>query len=431
MASSSVISFTSAGITAESISTIQSLRGNTLKNFIEQANEAGNLNVVARNLTTAQIKQSFSLLDKVTLQKVMANISDSQLQFLFKEEAGLFVSETGKGLLLDTVLDGKDTSVLYAAKQNPVDFYNEFLSEFKDKGISFQDFVDKCNIDVGKFTVSTALDAAEFYGDKNIFLIIRANEVFKSLDTTIPDNEYLRNQLYTLLTKRSADIDSNELQSVISSFLTPDEIRRLDSIKLGNSSQLTTQEINTIYQFTQAGGCDLANINRNIESLTIAELEDWMNGYQLKMGSGKMRIIDSVRTINDDLDDIIEKRLNTKTMTGARYVSSVGSDINLEPYLNGEADIQNLVGMRYTDKANTSLTILLDKTTPYSSNAENRIKIEAVVAPNTGAFIETYSGLKRYSCMEFLTKRNSSNIITGAYWDIDGKLVLQTLLSCE
>ena len=93
------------------------------------------------------------------------------------------------------------------------------------------------------------------------------------------------------------------------------------------------------------------------------------------------------------------------------------------------------MGASFDDLANTSYTILDNKETFYSqidSNTgqyRNKIKIEAVMPSGTGAFIESQGGIKNYSVMEFLTKRNTKTNIVNAYWDIDGRLVLQTLIT--
>ena len=91
------------GITKNTLDEMQSLKGNTLKSLIFQADETGKLGYVVHNLTTEQLGQSFSLLDKPTLKKVMDNLEDSQLKTLLDEEFNMFFTENGSALLEDEV----------------------------------------------------------------------------------------------------------------------------------------------------------------------------------------------------------------------------------------------------------------------------------------------------------------------------------------
>ena len=163
------------------------------------------------------------------------------------------------------------------------------------------------------------------------------------------------------------------------------------------------------------GNLDIEMLNNNlskIEGLTY-------RGRKIEEGNSK---------ILEEIDSAIDKNLNSQVITGVRYCTGVGPEIDLTPYLNGNADIQDLVGLSYNDLANTSYTILHNKLTSYARNAENTVKIESVIEKNTGAFIESSGGIPQYKLMEFLTKNNTKSTIVGTYWDKDGRLVLQTLV---
>ena len=67
------------GLTDATVTSIQNLKGNSLKNFLTKADEGGNLGLVTSKLTAKQLTNTFSLLDKVTLKKVIDNVSESQV----------------------------------------------------------------------------------------------------------------------------------------------------------------------------------------------------------------------------------------------------------------------------------------------------------------------------------------------------------------
>ncbi len=67
------------GLTDATVTSIQNLKGNSLKNFLTKADQGGKLGLVTSKLTAKQLTKTFSLLDKVTLRKVIDNISESQV----------------------------------------------------------------------------------------------------------------------------------------------------------------------------------------------------------------------------------------------------------------------------------------------------------------------------------------------------------------
>ncbi len=310
--------------------------------------------------------------------------------------------------------------------ERPVDFYLDNMETLTEMGLDFDDFVKQFNIDIHKYGVEDALLAAKLYNDKNIFFMVKLDDydfVKKINSADIKKIQEIIGVGY------NSQIDSSKLESVLKKYLTPDEISVLSTIKHSGKMNLNNQEYATLFQYQAAGGCEIARYRRGDYSINLEKHQVKMNNYQIKKGTGVLRKIEEGNSkILEEIDSAIDKNLNSQVITGVRYCTGVGPEIDLTPYLNGNADIQDLVGLSYNDLANTSYTILHNKLTSYARNAENTVKIESVIEKNTGAFIESSGGIPQYKLMEFLTKNNTKSTIVGTYWDKDGRLVLQTLV---
>jgi len=320
--------------------------------------------------------------------------------------------------------------ILETIKHSPGEFYLENLSELNKIGLYFDDYIQFLDININKYGKANALEAAITYNDKNIFLITKALELQSKGLLEISDNTTITN----IINVPSASIDSDFLQSVLSKYLTQTEIDTLNNIQNSGKMNLTSNEAVALYQYQEAGGNQVIDFNRGKGHKTgfssIKELEIKMNNYQQqKTIVGPIRNLNEGTTIAEEIESAIMKNLNKETITAVRYCKSVGPEINVKDVLNGTKRPEYLIGREINDKANTSFTILHDLKTSYAVNPENKIKIEAVIGPGMGAFIQSKGGLTKYTLMEFLTKRNTKNTIVDAYWDSDGKLVLKTIIT--
>lgn len=326
-----------------------------------------------------------------------------------------------------------DIGILTQIKNNPVNFYLDNIQKLNKIGLSFDDCVQIFDININKYGIDDSLAAAVAYNDKNIFLTTKCYELEQKGLLEPKDIKKLSN----LINQPSANINPEDLQKALSKYLTTDEIKTLKTINDSGKMNLSGNEAAALYQYQAAGGNNVAMYNRGNtdfnHDLSLKTIEHWMNDQQRL--TGVVRNLNAGTTIVEEIDSAIMKNTNKQTVTAVRYVNDVGPDLDLTPILNGTVDPHNLVGLSFDDLANTSYTILENKTTYYSAidpqtnQLRNKIKIEAVLPQGTGAFIDSQGGLPNYTLMEFLAKRNTKNNIVNAYWDIDGRLVLQTLVT--
>lgn len=322
-------------------------------------------------------------------------------------------------------------------------FYD--ILESRKRGISFEQYAADNGIIIKD--LKTELDVAVEMGDANWYLvnIIKNNENKMTMQQ--------KQIAYSATNKARADLDYAELVNVAGPFLTQHDVYLLNEIsKHPNMSNISQQNANTLFQFQDAGGCEISQIARgkNVSNLTLEQIEYAMNGdrpgyrnQRVGKNLGHGRAISKNYTILDEMDEIIRKNSNTVTLKGVGYYKSVGSNVPTNYVLNCINQyginspntlnaLRNLVGLDMTDKGFNSRTIPPTKSTTYSNrfnnvNGDLTIKVESYISPGCGAYIDTYGG-KIDGLGEITIKRNCPQTIIDAYVDPStNKLVLVTL----
>lgn len=322
-------------------------------------------------------------------------------------------------------------------------FYD--ILESRKRGISFEQYAADNGIIIKD--LKTELDVAVEMGDANWYLvnIIKNNENKMTMQQ--------KQIAYSATNKARADLDYAELVNVAGPFLTQHDVYLLNEIsKHPNMPNISQQNANTLFQFQDAGGCEISQIARgkNVSNLTLEQIEYAMNGdrpgyrnQRVGKNLGHGRAISKNYTILDEMDEIIRKNSNTVTLKGVGYYKSVGSNVPTNYVLNCINQyginspntlnaLRNLVGLDMTDKGFNSRTIPPTKSTTYSNrfnnvNGDLTIKVESYISPGCGAYIDTYGG-KIDGLGEITIKRNCPQTIIDAYVDPStNKLVLVTL----
>ena len=322
-------------------------------------------------------------------------------------------------------------------------FYD--ILESRKRGISFEQYAADNGIIIKD--LKTELDVAVEMGDANWYLvnIIKNNENKMTMQQ--------KQIAYSATNKARADLDYAELVNVAGPFLTQHDVYLLNEIsKHPNMPNISQQNANTLFQFQDAGGCEISQIARgkNVSNLTLEQIEYAMNGdrpgyrnQRVGKNLGHGRAISKNYTILDEMDEIIRKNSNTVTLKGVGYYKSVGSNVPTDYVLNCINQyginspntlnaLRNLVGLDMTDKGFNSRTIPPTKSTKYSNrfnnvNGDLTIKVESYISPGCGAYIDTYGG-KIDGLGEITIKRNCPQTIIDAYVDpSNNKLVLVTL----
>ena len=322
-------------------------------------------------------------------------------------------------------------------------FYD--ILESRKRGISFEQYAADNGIIIKD--LKTELDVAVEMGDANWYLvnIIKNNENKMTMQQ--------KQIAYSATNKARADLDYAELVNVAGPFLTQHDVYLLNEIsKHPNMPNISQQNANTLFQFQDAGGCEISQIARgkNVSNLTLEQIEYAMNGdrpgyrnQRVGKNLGHGRAISKNYTILDEMDEIIRKNSNTVTLKGVGYYKSVGSNVPTDYVLNCINQyginspntlnaLRNLVGLDMTDKGFNSRTIPPTKSTNYSNrfnnvNGDLKIKVESYISPGCGAYIDTYGG-KIGGLGEITIKRNCPQTIIDAYVDPStNKLVLVTL----
>lgn len=322
-------------------------------------------------------------------------------------------------------------------------FYD--ILESRKRGISFEQYAADNGIIIKD--LKTELDVAVEMGDANWYLvnIIKNNENKMTMQQ--------KQIAYSATNKARADLDYAELVNVAGPFLTQHDVYLLNEIsKHPNMPNISQQNANTLFQFQDAGGCEISQIARgkNVSNLTLEQIEYAMNGdrpgyrnQRVGKNLGHGRAISKNYTILDEMDEIIRKNSNTVTLKGVGYYKSVGSNVPTDYVLNCINQyginspntlnaLRNLVGLDMTDKGFNSRTIPPTKSTTYSNrfnnvNGDLTIKVESYISPGCGAYIDTYGG-KIDGLGEITIKRNCPQTIIDAYVDPStNKLVLVTL----
>lgn len=322
-------------------------------------------------------------------------------------------------------------------------FYD--ILESRKRGISFEQYAADNGIIIKD--LKTELDVAVEMGDANWYLvnIIKNNENKMTMQQ--------KQIAYSATNKARADLDYAELVNVAGPFLTQHDVYLLNEIsKHPNMPNISQQNANTLFQFQDAGGCEISQIARgkNVSNLTLEQIEYAMNGdrpgyrnQRVGKNLGHGRAISKNYTILDEMDEIIRKNSNTVTLKGVGYYKSVGSNVPTDYVLNCINQyginspntlnaLRNLVGLDMTDKGFNSRTIPPTKSTKYSNrfnnvNGDLTIKVESYISPGCGAYIDTYGG-KIDGLGEITIKRNCPQTIIDAYVDPStNKLVLVTL----
>ena len=322
-------------------------------------------------------------------------------------------------------------------------FYD--ILESRKRGISFEQYAADNGIIIKD--LKTELDVAVEMGDANWYLvnIIKNNENKMTMQQ--------KQIAYSAINKARADLDYAELVNVAGPFLTQHDVYLLNEIsKHPNMPNISQQNANTLFQFQDAGGCEISQIARgkNVSNLTLEQIEYAMNGdrpgyrnQRVGKNLGHGRAISKNYTILDEMDEIIRKNSNTVTLKGVGYYKSVGSNVPTDYVLNCINQyginspntlnaLRNLVGLDMTDKGFNSRTIPPTKSTKYSNrfnniNGDLTIKVESYISPGCGAYIDTYGG-KIDGLGEITIKRNCPQTIIDAYVDpSNNKLVLVTL----
>ena len=322
-------------------------------------------------------------------------------------------------------------------------FYD--ILESRKRGISFEQYAADNGIIIKD--LKTELDVAVEMGDANWYLvnIIKNNENKMTMQQ--------KQIAYSATNKARADLDYAELVNVAGPFLTQHDVYLLNEIsKHPNMPNISQQNANTLFQFQDAGGCEISKIARgkNVSYLTLEQIEYAMNGdrpgyrnQRVGKNLGHGRAISKNYTILDEMDEIIRKNSNTVTLKGVGYYKSVGSNVPTNYVLNCINQyginspntlnaLRNLVGLDMTDKGFNSRTIPPTKSTTYSNrfnnvNGDLTIKVESYISPGCGAYIDTYGG-KINGLGEITIKRNCPQTIIDAYVDPStNKLVLVTL----
>lgn len=322
-------------------------------------------------------------------------------------------------------------------------FYD--ILESRKRGISFEQYAADNGIIIKD--LKTELDVAVEMGDANWYLvnIIKNNENKMTMQQ--------KQIAYSATNKARADLDYAELVNVAGPFLTQHDVYLLNEIsKHPNMPNISQQNANTLFQFQDAGGCEISKIARgkNVSNLTLEQIEYAMNGdrpgyrnQRVGKNLGHGRAISKNYTILDEMDEIIRKNSNTVTLKGVGYYKSVGSNVPTNYVLNCINQyginspntlnaLRNLVGLDMTDKGFNSRTIPPTKSTTYSNrfnnvNGDLTIKVESYISPGCGAYIDTYGG-KINGLGEITIKRNCPQTIIDAYVDPStNKLVLVTL----
>lgn len=322
-------------------------------------------------------------------------------------------------------------------------FYD--ILESRKRGISFEQYAADNGIVIKD--LKTELDVAVEMGDANWYLV----NVIKNNENKMTMQQ--KQSAYNATNKARADLDYAELVNVAGPFLTQYDVYLLNEIsKHPNMPNISQQNANTLFQFQDAGGCEISQIARgkNVSNLTLEQIEYAMNGdrpgyrkQQVGKNLGHGRAISKNYTILDEMDEIIRKNSNTVTLKGVGYYKSVGSNIPTNYVLdcinqyginspNTLNALRNLVGLDMTDKGFNSRTIPPTKSTNYSNrfnnvNGDLKIKVESYISPGCGAYIDTYGG-KIDGLGEITIKRNCPQTIIDAYVDPStNKLVLVTL----
>ena len=319
--------------------------------------------------------------------------------------------------------------------------YVDNILDLKKKGISFEKYASDNGIEIKDF--KTELDLAVDIGDANWYLV----NVIKN------SGDMADNAVRAAINKPRADLNFDELLNVAGPYLKEQDLKNLDIIsKNPNMANITQQNINTMFQFQDAGGCEISGICRGKNyGLTLEEIEHAMNGdrsgYNKLVGKnrGHARVIDKNYTIIDEMDDIIKNNANTVTIKGVGYYNSVGPNVPtdhvldlIDTYGANSPEVfdalDDLIGLDMTDKGFNSRTIPPTRETNYKKrysdpNGDLEIKVESYISPGCGAYIDTYGGITN-GLGEITIKRNCKQTVIDAYEDpTNNKLVLVTLYS--
>lgn len=300
----------------------------------------------------------------------------------------------------------------------PNDFYQRNLDYFLKKGITYDDYIKATGINIKKYDTSNIISEAVDFNDRSLYLTQKIKEIMNM--PGIPDTT--KNKLQSFYNTRTKDINLDDLETILKDYIPESELQILHSIK-GQELRdvLSLEEQTAIYQYTRAGGGDVCDALRKDNFERLKEIEELMNKYA-REHSYNTRTFDNI--LPDELIGVLSKNTNRETISATRYVNSLSVLISPSSDLN-TFNLDELIGKSYTDKALTSFTLVDGIDTTYS---KNKIKMHASIDLGCGSLIQNVSGI--YSeTSEFLTLPGTKTTIIDAYRNIDGSIVLETIVS--